>query len=274
MNPPTMDCPKCGRTVPEASECVACGVVFAKIRTREEPSTPHQSEPARGFRLEPILGVVILLALGTLAALQWVEGRVDDLEAPPEPVPSLRPEIPRDSAADRSSERVSRQRPSAPVPAPVAALPVPEPAPKPVVEPPKPRWVDPDSSWFQGAAGFNRGLERARTKNQAVLVYFYADWCGYCRQLESELLSRAVVQEYTKYLVKIKVNPEKGAAERALANRYGVTGYPSVFVHPAGLGGAKKIRGMTKKSGEWRVLSPRGYVDNLAAAAGERFGPS
>lgn len=280
MTMPTLECPKCGQIVPEASECARCGVVFAKIRADEPPSAtrirafrepPEQEQPARPLRLEPILGLAVLLALGALAGLQWVEGRDAEMEASSLPIASTRPRTPRGPTVDRSAEPVPRVLLDVPASSRPSALPA---SPERVAEPPKARWVDPDSTWFQGAAGFDRGFERARNKNQAVLVYFHTDWCGYCRQLESELLNRAVVQEYTKYLVKIKVNPEKGDRERALANRYGVTGYPSVFVHPAGLGGAKKVRRMAMKKGEPRVLSPRDYVEVLIGAAGEDFGSS
>ncbi|MFQ5526343.1 MAG: thioredoxin fold domain-containing protein [Thermoanaerobaculia bacterium] len=276
---PTIECPKCGRTVPDTAECAACGVVFAKIRPVDPAARtsspaafpelqPPPASPQQSFRLGPILALLALVAAGSLAALEWVDNRAAETDVPVQPIEAQRPEpAPGPAPAPQPAPRARSD---------LGATPAPRsrPAPAPEPEPRKARWVDPDFSWFQGASGFSRGLERAQTKNQAVLVYFYTDWCPYCRQLESELLGRAVVEEYTKYLVKIRVNPEKGASERALAGQYGVAGYPSVFIHPAGLGGPQKIRGMTKKTGEWRLLSPQAYVENLVSAAGERFGPS
>lgn len=289
MTTPTIECPKCGCVVPQASpnpgECAACGVVFSKFRPTESSSRPapvpsgtYRVE-ARRISLAPLLVVLALLSLGALAAVSWVEGEGTQAPAAAEASKTTQPDRgpspvevaqarlatlpPLEGAAQRSA-----RRPESP------GVPDFRPARAANSEAPKKRWVDPDSSWFEGANGFDRGLTRARDKNQAVLVYFYADWCGYCRQLEAEILNRAVVEEYTKYLVKIKVNPEAGAAERALARTYGVTGYPSVLVHPAGLGTPKKIRGMTRKSGSWRPLATRDYVESLAAATGERFGPS
>jgi thiol-disulfide isomerase/thioredoxin len=62
------------------------------------------------------------------------------------------------------------------------------------------------------------------------VVYFYADWCSYCRTLDNQYLPSAPVQEYLRAVVKVRINPEQGVAERALATRFGVTGYPSFFV--------------------------------------------
>lgn len=285
MTTPTLECPKCGRRVPEGAECAACGVVFAKLNPRESPkrtvpipTAAYQASPRRSPVLS-LLGLLAVVALGGFATAAWIgDGEAVGLEpgevqpaevSKPAPSPEPAPQ-PQNRPSPTTARQAAQVR--------LAALP---PLESPAAEPrqaaasePKPRWVAPDSTWFEGASGFDRGLARARDKNQAALVYFYADWCGYCRQLERDLLDRAMVQEYTKYLVKIRVNPEAGAAERALAKTYGVSGYPSVFVHPAGLGKAKKVRSMTKENGSWRSLSTRDYVERLAAAAGERFGPS
>ena len=89
--------------------------------------------------------------------------------------------------------------------------------------------------WLYGAAGYARAVELQQQLNIPLVVYFYADWCGYCRTLDSQYLPSAAVQDYLGRVVKVRINPERGFAERALAKRYGVTGYPSFFVmsHPA-----------------------------------------
>jgi thiol-disulfide isomerase/thioredoxin len=146
-----------------------------------------------------------------------------------------------------------------------------EPQAEPAAEPDRPREVSSSYSWYQGAGGFVQGFEEAETADKAVLVYFYTDWCPYCRQLDRDLLSRARVEETTKLYVKIKINPEAGYAERLLGDRYGVTGYPSLFLHAAGSNRPTKVRTMTKKSGDWRTSSPEEFVEMLARTAGERF---
>ena len=129
------------------------------------------------------------------------------------------------------------------------------------------RAVSTSHSWYRDADGFMRGMREAEAENKAILVYFYTDWCPYCRRLDRDLLARQGVSGTTKYFVKIKINPEHGQAERMLADRYGISGYPSVYVHEAGSERAVKIRTMT----QGRLKRPSEFADTLLRAAGERF---
>ncbi len=133
---------------------------------------------------------------------------------------------------------------------------------------------EPDTAWFEGAAGFADAFEQAQAENQSVLVYFYADWCGYCRQLESKLLEQSTVEDYTKYLVKVRINPEKGSYERRIANQYGVTGYPAVFVHSTVSAGPRRVGRMVIEDGKQRLATPAEYVRMLASVTGSSFGTS
>src|SRR6267142_710334 len=87
-----------------------------------------------------------------------------------------------------------------------------------------------EDKWLNGAAGYARALELQRELNVPLVVYFYADWCPYCRTLDSQYLPAAEVQDYLSNVVKVRINPEHGAAERELAVRYGVSGDPSFLV--------------------------------------------
>jgi len=84
--------------------------------------------------------------------------------------------------------------------------------------------------WLYGASGYARAVELQRELNVPLVVYFYADWCPYCRTLDNQYLPSAPVQDYLQGVVKVRINPEHGPAERALAKRYGVSGYPSFLV--------------------------------------------
>ncbi|MGH9971660.1 MAG: thioredoxin family protein [Pyrinomonadaceae bacterium] len=88
----------------------------------------------------------------------------------------------------------------------------------------------PNENWLYGAAGYARAVELQRTLNIPLVVYFYTDWCPYCRTLDSQYLPSAPVQAYLRGVVKVRINPEQGLAERALGMRYGVSGFPSFFV--------------------------------------------
>ncbi len=88
----------------------------------------------------------------------------------------------------------------------------------------------PNERWLNGSAGYARAVELQQQLNVPLVVYFYTDWCPYCRTLDSQYLPAAPVQDYLQGVVKVRINPEHGPAERALAKRYGVNGYPSFFV--------------------------------------------
>ncbi len=90
--------------------------------------------------------------------------------------------------------------------------------------------TQPNERWLNGSAGYARAVELQQELNVPLVVYFYADWCPYCRTLDSQYLSAAPVQDYLRGVVKVRINPEHGPAERALAKHYAVSGYPSFFV--------------------------------------------
>ena len=93
------------------------------------------------------------------------------------------------------------------------------------------------ASWYEDAAGYEYALRRQRSDRTPVLVYFRTDWCPHCRELDQLLESREVRPRLGDYL-KVRINPEHGAAERRLFEKeYGSRGYPALFLradgHPA-----------------------------------------
>lgn len=87
-----------------------------------------------------------------------------------------------------------------------------------------------DDRWLNGAQGYERAVQLQREMNVPLVVYFYTDWCPFCRSLESQYLPAGPVQNYLKGVVKVRINAEQGSAEKNLATQFGVTGYPSFFV--------------------------------------------
>ncbi|HKV09506.1 MAG TPA: thioredoxin family protein, partial [Thermoanaerobaculia bacterium] len=114
--------------------------------------------------------------------------------------------------------------------------------------------------WYEGATGYQKAMREAREDGTPVAVYFYTDWCGYCQQLDQELLSTPGVQEPFRYLVKVKINPEMGSAEQELAERYKVEGYPSFFILPSADDRARKVSGMVADGDGWRWRTPEDFV--------------
>ena len=69
-------------------------------------------------------------------------------------------------------------------------------------------------------ATFDKALE----KYEHILVMFYAPWCGHCKKFKPELEKAAAVLRKENLIV-AKVD---ATAEKKLAEKYGVRGYPTV----------------------------------------------
>ena len=87
-----------------------------------------------------------------------------------------------------------------------------------------------EDRWLSDAPGYARAVELQRELKVPLVVYFYTDWCPYCRALSNQYFPTAPVQQYLSGVIKVRINPEHGTPERELATRYGVTGYPGFFV--------------------------------------------
>ncbi len=85
-------------------------------------------------------------------------------------------------------------------------------------------------TWYLGASGYERAIAEQKTSSKPVLVYFHTEWCGYCRMLENNVFSTRTFASRYGSILKVKVNPEEGSADRDLARQYSVTGYPTVYV--------------------------------------------
>ncbi len=72
----------------------------------------------------------------------------------------------------------------------------------------------------------DRGLQRAAAEKKLVMVFFYTDWCGWCRRMDESTFADAQVQEALARLVVVRLNAEKNG--RAEAARFRVNSYPNI----------------------------------------------
>ena len=126
-------------------------------------------------------------------------------------------------------------------------------------------------TWLQGADGLYDALMKVKDNPSAppLVVYFYTDWCGYCRQFERELLGTTPVKDYLKDVLAVRINPEGGPREREIATYYGVSGYPSFFVHNNRTKTLSGIERMKVEGGQTVLQSPDEFIQTLRNA-GER----
>lgn len=90
------------------------------------------------------------------------------------------------------------------------------------------------ATWFEDAAGFERALVQQRVNHAPMLVYFRTDWCPYCRAFDQRLEDYEMRSKLGA-VVKARINPEHGAAERKLfEERFGGRGFPAIYWVPDG----------------------------------------
>lgn len=87
-----------------------------------------------------------------------------------------------------------------------------------------------EDRWLNGAPGYERAVQMQRELKVPLVVYFYTDWCPFCRTLDSQYFNAPPVQNYLRGVVRVRINPEHGRSERDLATQFGVTGFPTFFI--------------------------------------------
>jgi thiol:disulfide interchange protein len=121
--------------------------------------------------------------------------------------------------------------------------------------------------WLQGADGLFNAIESLKADQPApMVVYFYTDWCGYCRQFERELLGTAPVRKYFGDVLAVRINPEAGPRERQIAEYYGVSGFPSFFVHSGRSNTLSRVERMRVENGQPRIMTPAEFIDAVRTA--------
>jgi len=86
------------------------------------------------------------------------------------------------------------------------------------------------SQWYEGPAGYLQAVKQQQQTNQPMVVFFYTDWCESCEQLRVDILSSEPFKAFSNNLLPVKINPEYGPTEQALADSFGVFGYPSFYI--------------------------------------------
>jgi thiol:disulfide interchange protein len=70
------------------------------------------------------------------------------------------------------------------------------------------------------------GMEKAENEDIPVLLYFYTDWCSYCKLMEENTYSDDGVIAESRSFVAIKVEAEK---EADVSKNYDIKGYPTTY---------------------------------------------
>ena len=82
-------------------------------------------------------------------------------------------------------------------------------------------------NFFEGT--WQEALERAKTENKLIFLDAYASWCGPCKMMKKKVFADTKAGDFfNEYFINVKMDMENGEGH-ALANRYGVRAYPSLF---------------------------------------------
>ena len=74
-----------------------------------------------------------------------------------------------------------------------------------------------------------QSFEKSSKKNKPVIVFFYVDWCGYCKRFAPVFAKLMTNNKLNKDFAFAYVNCEN-EKNADLVAQYGVNAYPSVFV--------------------------------------------
>ena len=115
-------------------------------------------------------------------------------------------------------------------------------------------------SWYEGASEYSKANNQHQSLRVPLLIYFRTDWCPYCKKLDRDILPLDEVSRFMKSVVKVRINPEAGADEKALAERYGVKGYPSIFILPTNSDTPTKVYPFRKVGNTFVAATPSEFV--------------
>jgi thiol-disulfide isomerase/thioredoxin len=78
-------------------------------------------------------------------------------------------------------------------------------------------------------------LNESRDTGKLLMIDFFTEWCGWCKELDKKTYTDPAVIELSGSFVSLKLDAEKSPRGRELAQRYGVSGFPTiVFLEPDG----------------------------------------
>jgi thiol-disulfide isomerase/thioredoxin len=76
----------------------------------------------------------------------------------------------------------------------------------------------------------DEAIHEAKAKDRLILVDLFAEWCGWCKRLESEVYSTLEFQQFAQDLVLLQVDTEDGDEGTRLQDRYGVISLPTTLI--------------------------------------------
>jgi thiol:disulfide interchange protein len=78
---------------------------------------------------------------------------------------------------------------------------------------------------------YEPAFAQAKASHRPVMAFLYTDWCGYCRQMDSDTFAdSSVIETLGEAFVWLRLNPESNPDGARLQRRHGVNGYPTLLI--------------------------------------------
>jgi len=116
--------------------------------------------------------------------------------------------------------------------------------------------------------GVKEGMDLAKKEGKGVIMFFYTDWCIYCKKMDSEVFSDNAVSLFMNdNFINIRVNPEKSSETITIMGQslppmkfmaeIGATGFPTTMFWDKNQRPLTVLPGYTDKE---RFLSILNYI--------------
>jgi thiol:disulfide interchange protein DsbD len=103
-----------------------------------------------------------------------------------------------------------------------------------------------NSSGINWNNDLNTAFEQAQASNKMVFADFYADWCHYCQEMDSETYTDAKVQQrIAQSYVAVKIDTDD---HPDLSSKYGIYGLPTIIIFNSNGQEIKRIEGYQSAS--------------------------
>ncbi len=105
--------------------------------------------------------------------------------------------------------------------------------------------------------GIQEGMIKAKAEGKSIIMYFYTDWCVYCKKMDGQIFSDPDISKFMndKY-ISIRINPEKDQETIAVM---GQDLTPAQFMREIGASGFPTTMFWDKKQKPLTVLP--GYTE-------------
>lgn len=117
-----------------------------------------------------------------------------------------------------------------------------------------------ETYWAQGSGGFRSAVETQIEQKQPMVVWFRPEVCPECAAWQA-LVDSAEVRMWLNQSLRVRVDPATGPAEQVLAEKFGVTSTPAMYLVRTN---GERVPVAAPAAG----TTPEAFLATLRAAAG------